>query len=72
MYEIKNKTNTIISYSNIDWTNSYNRKSTTGYCTLVGGDLVTWKMSQYEFAEIRRFKPHRFAEIRRFKPYKIF
>jgi hypothetical protein len=39
----KNTTNTIVGYSDADWAGSYDRKSTTGYCTFVGGNLVTWK-----------------------------
>ena len=31
-------------FSDSDWAqNSLDRKSTTGYCTFVGGNLVTWK-----------------------------
>jgi hypothetical protein len=37
----KNNTNIIIGYSDADWDESYDRKSTTGYCTFVGGTLVT-------------------------------
>jgi hypothetical protein len=33
----------IVGYSDVDWAGSYDRKSTTGYCTFVGGNLVTWK-----------------------------
>ncbi|XP_068328083.1 uncharacterized mitochondrial protein AtMg00810-like [Pyrus communis] len=34
----------IIAYTDADWAgNAIDRKSTTGYCTLVGGNLVTWK-----------------------------
>jgi hypothetical protein len=39
----KNITNIIVGYSDADWAGSYDRKSTTGYCTFVGGNLVTWK-----------------------------
>ncbi|KAM2663403.1 hypothetical protein EV1_009959 [Malus domestica] len=35
---------TIEGYTDSDWAgNALDRKSTTGYCTLVGGNLVTWK-----------------------------
>jgi hypothetical protein len=37
----KNDTNNIVGYSYADWVGSYDRKSTTGYCTFVGGNLVT-------------------------------
>jgi len=30
-------------YSDADWAGSFDRKSTTGFCTFVGGNLVTWK-----------------------------
>jgi Reverse transcriptase (RNA-dependent DNA polymerase) len=39
----KNNTNKILAYSDADWAGNFNRKSTTGYCTFVGGNLVTWK-----------------------------
>jgi hypothetical protein len=38
-----NNSNEICGYSDADWAESYDRKSTTGYCTFVGGNLVTWK-----------------------------
>jgi Reverse transcriptase (RNA-dependent DNA polymerase) len=39
----KNNNNMIVGYSDADWAGSYDRKSTTGYYTFVGGNLVTWK-----------------------------
>jgi len=39
----KNNTNNILAYSDADWAGSFDRKSTTGYCTFVGGNLITWK-----------------------------
>ncbi|CAL9000577.1 unnamed protein product [Prunus brigantina] len=40
----KNGNNQIIGYSDADWAGcKIDRKSTTGYCTFVGGNLVTWK-----------------------------
>jgi hypothetical protein len=39
----RNNTNTICDYSNADWAGSFDRKSTTDFCTFVGGNLVTWK-----------------------------
>ena len=34
----------IQGYTDADWAgNALDRKSTTGYCTFVGGNLVTWK-----------------------------
>jgi Reverse transcriptase (RNA-dependent DNA polymerase) len=38
-----NGTNDLYGYSDADWTGSFDRKSTTGFCTFVGGNLVTWK-----------------------------
>jgi hypothetical protein len=38
-----NNSNKIYSYSNADCAESYDRKLTTGFCTFVGGNLVTWK-----------------------------
>ncbi|XP_004306286.1 PREDICTED: uncharacterized mitochondrial protein AtMg00810-like [Fragaria vesca subsp. vesca] len=42
---LKNNGNTnIMGYTDADWAgNSLDRKSTTGFCTFVGGNLVTWK-----------------------------
>jgi Reverse transcriptase (RNA-dependent DNA polymerase) len=39
----KNNTNVICGYSDADWVGSFDRKSTIGFCTFVGGNLVTWK-----------------------------
>jgi hypothetical protein len=33
----------ICGYSDADWVESYDRKSTIGFYTFVGGNLVTWK-----------------------------
>ncbi|TQD71452.1 hypothetical protein C1H46_043006 [Malus baccata] len=39
-----NGSNHILAYTNADWAgNALDRKSTTGFCTFVGGNLVTWK-----------------------------
>jgi hypothetical protein len=37
----KNETNDVVSFSNADWVGSCDRKSTTGFCTFVGDNLVT-------------------------------
>ncbi|XP_062028859.1 uncharacterized mitochondrial protein AtMg00810-like [Rosa rugosa] len=60
---IKNNGNTqIMGYTDADWAgNSLDCKSTTGFCTFVGGNLVTWKskkqtvvaLSSVEAAEYR-------------------
>ncbi|XP_068307153.1 uncharacterized mitochondrial protein AtMg00810-like [Pyrus communis] len=40
----KNESTQITGYYDADWvSNSIDRKSTTRYCTFVGGNLVTWK-----------------------------
>lgn len=40
----KNENTQIMGYCDADWAgNAIDRKSTTGYCTFVGGNLVTWK-----------------------------
>ena len=40
----KNGHHEILAYSDADWAgNVEDRKSTTGYCTFVGGNLVSWK-----------------------------
>jgi hypothetical protein len=33
----------VMGYTDSDWGNSLNHRSTTGYCMLVGGNLVSWK-----------------------------
>ena len=38
-----NNSNEVCGYSDADWAGSFDRKSTTGYCTFVGGNIVTWK-----------------------------
>jgi hypothetical protein len=39
----KNKHVNIMAYSDADWAGSNDRKSTTGYYTFIGGNLVTWR-----------------------------
>ena len=40
----KNGHHDIVGYADADWAgNVLDRKSTTGFCTFVGGNLVTWK-----------------------------
>ena len=38
-----NDSKNVCGYSDADWAGSFDRKSTTGFCTFVGGNLVTWK-----------------------------
>lgn len=39
----KNKAYDIMGYADADWGGSFDRRSTTCYCTFVGGNLVMWK-----------------------------
>jgi hypothetical protein len=39
----KNITSNVVGYSDADWAGSCDKKSTTGFCTFVGENLVTWK-----------------------------
>jgi hypothetical protein len=40
----RNKNTEIVGYCDADWAGDReDRRSTTGYCTFVGGNLVTWK-----------------------------
>lgn len=40
----KNGHNSINAYIDADWVGCpIDRRSTTGYCTFVGGNLVTWR-----------------------------
>jgi predicted DNA binding protein len=43
----QNKTDTIIDYSYAYCADSYDRKSTTGYCMFVSENHVTWKSKKY-------------------------
>jgi hypothetical protein len=38
-----NNSNDVCGYSDADWAGSYDRKSTTGFCIFVGGNIATWK-----------------------------
>ena len=40
----KNASTKVVGYCDADYAgDSKDRKSTTGYCTFIGGNLVTWK-----------------------------
>jgi Reverse transcriptase (RNA-dependent DNA polymerase) len=39
----RNNTSTLCGYSDADWAESFDRKSTTGFYIFVGRNLVTWK-----------------------------
>jgi len=35
---------TVEGFSDVDWVGSHSdRRSTSGYCTFIGGNLVTWR-----------------------------
>jgi hypothetical protein len=36
-----NNSNDVCGYSDVDWAGSYDRKSTTGFCIFVGGNVAT-------------------------------
>jgi hypothetical protein len=38
-----NNSNEIYGYTDADWAESFDRKSTTSYCTFIGENIVTWK-----------------------------
>jgi hypothetical protein len=38
-----NNSNDICGYFDANWAGSFDRKSTTGYCTFIGGNIVIWK-----------------------------
>jgi hypothetical protein len=37
----KNETNDVVDFSDADWAGSHDRKSTIGFCTFVGDNLMT-------------------------------
>lgn len=40
----KNEQGSIEAYTNVDWVGSFiDRRSTSGYCTFVWGNLVAWR-----------------------------
>ena len=44
LYFAKKSNRTIEVYTNVDWPGSiFDRKSTTGYCSYVWGNSVTWR-----------------------------
>ncbi|KAI5354969.1 hypothetical protein L3X38_007864 [Prunus dulcis] len=47
---MKNNDNVhILGYTDVDWAgNCLDRKSTTGYCAFIGGNLVTWKSKKQQ------------------------
>jgi hypothetical protein len=42
LYE-NNDSNEICGYSDADWAESFDRKSTIGFCTFIGRNLVIWR-----------------------------
>ena len=43
-------------YSNANWARSSDRKSTSGYFTFVGGNLVTWKSKKQKVVALSSVK----------------
>jgi hypothetical protein len=41
IWMMKNGSNDVVGFSDADWAGSCDRKSTTGFCTFVGGKLTT-------------------------------
>jgi hypothetical protein len=53
----KNDHLNIIGYTNADWArNLTDRKSTSGYFTFVGGNLVTWKSKKQNLVALSSAK----------------
>jgi hypothetical protein len=44
-----NNSNEICGYSDADWAESFDRKSTTGFCTFVCGNIVTRRSKKQNF-----------------------
>ncbi|XP_033143373.1 uncharacterized mitochondrial protein AtMg00810-like [Brassica rapa] len=50
-----NKSTEIVGYCEADWTGDrVDRRSTTGYCTFIGGNLVTWKNKKQKVEPAKR------------------
>ena len=48
MYDNRGHTQ-VVGYTDVDWVGSpTNRRSTSGYCVFIGGNLISWKSEKQD------------------------